>query len=181
VDEQRAFLFEIARRLDGAGIPYMLTGSLALAAYAIPRMTRDIDIVVEIRPTDADRLVALFEKDCHIELGAVRRAAAERDMFNVIHDTWITKADFIVRKDEPYRKTEFDRRRTIDVEGTGLWVVAPEDLILSKLCWSRASPSERQQDDVRHLLAVENLDWAYLDRWARDLGVGEALRRLRGA
>ena len=102
-------------------------------------------------------------------------------MFNVIHNAWITKADFIVRKDEPYRRTEFNRRRKIDVDGVALWIVAPEDLILSKLCWSRAAPSERQETDVQGLLAVAGLDRAYLDRWATELGVGEALRRLRGA
>jgi hypothetical protein len=180
VDEQRAFLAEIARRLEGAGIAYMVTGSVALAVYSIPRMTRDIDLVVEIRPPEVDTLVALFDKDCYIDGGAVRRAVAERGMFNVIHNAWITKADFIVRKDEPYRREEFDRRRRIDVEGTGIWVVAPEDLILSKLCWSRTSRSERQEADVRRLLETPDLDGQYLDRWASELGVGEALRRLRG-
>ena len=181
MDEQRAFLLEIARRLDRAGIPYMVTGSVALAAYAVPRMTRDIDIVVEIGPSDVERLVALFAEDCFIERDAVKRAAASRDMFNVIHNAWITKADFIVRKDEPYRRTEFGRRRRIDVDGVALWVVAPEDLILSKLWWSRGKASERQETDVRDLLAVAGLDRAYLDRWATELGLEEALRRLRGA
>jgi hypothetical protein len=181
VEEQRAFLFEIARRLEGAGIPYMVTGSVALAAYSVPRMTRDIDVVVEMGPDDAERLIALFAEDCYVDRDAVRRAAETRDMFNVIHKTWITKADFIVRKDEPYRKTEFGRRRRIDIEGTSLCVVAPEDLILSKLWWSRASRSERQEGDVRQLLAAGSLDWTYLERWAEDLGVGEALGRLRGA
>jgi len=34
-------------RLEREGIAYMLTGSLALSYYAEPRMTRDIDLVVE--------------------------------------------------------------------------------------------------------------------------------------
>lgn len=42
----------IAERLDGAGIPYMVTGSVALAVYATPRMTRDIDFVVQIDRSD---------------------------------------------------------------------------------------------------------------------------------
>ena len=66
MDEQRAFLLEIARRLERAGIPYMVTGSVALAAYSVPRMTRDIDVVVEIGPSDVERMVALFAEDCFI-------------------------------------------------------------------------------------------------------------------
>ena len=68
------------------------------------------------------------------------------------------------------------------MEGTTVCVVAPEDLILSKLWWSRRSPSEVQDRDVRLLLGtVEGLDWCYVDRWAEELGVAEALRRLREA
>jgi len=48
VDEQLRLLLEIAARLDSASIPYMVTGSMALAAYATPRMTRDIDLVVQL-------------------------------------------------------------------------------------------------------------------------------------
>ena len=40
----------VASRLNAAGIPYMVSGSMALNFYATPRMTRDIDIVVEIQP-----------------------------------------------------------------------------------------------------------------------------------
>ncbi len=180
MDEQRAFVLEIVRRLDGAGIPCMLTGSLALAAYAVPRMTRDIDLVVDVASESAERLAALFEGDCYVDREAVGRAISGRGMFNIIHNRWITKADFIVRKDDPYRKAEFARRRTFDLEGVPVPVVSPEDLILSKLLWSRTSASETQERDVRDLLAHgRDLHEAYLDHWAAALGVAEALRKLR--
>ena len=35
-------LQDVVARLEGAGIAYMLTGSIALSYYAQPRMTRDI-------------------------------------------------------------------------------------------------------------------------------------------
>jgi hypothetical protein len=45
------------------GIPYMLTGSMAMSYYAQPRMTRDIDIVVALAASDIDTVVRLFEPD----------------------------------------------------------------------------------------------------------------------
>ena len=39
----------VAERLESAGIAYMVTGSIAMNYYAVPRMTRDIDLVVELR------------------------------------------------------------------------------------------------------------------------------------
>jgi len=94
----------VAERLDGAHIPYMLTGSMALNYYAVPRMTRDIDLVVELGPGDADRLVQLFEQDFYVEPEAVRRAIAAQGIFNLIHDVHVIKVDCVVRKDTEYRR-----------------------------------------------------------------------------
>lgn len=180
VNEQLEFLKQIAGRLDSLGIPYMLTGSMAMAVYSVPRMTRDIDIVVEYGPDDAERIARLFDADCYVDAGSIRAAAVQRSTFNIIHNEWIIKADFIPRRDEPYRKLEFARRRVVEVEGAGIAVVAPEDLILSKLCWARDSESGLQQRDVRQMIqSVRDLDWPYLEQWSARLGVRDLLDRMR--
>jgi hypothetical protein len=182
MNEQLEFVKEIARRLDNAGIPYMLTGSLAMAVYAVPRMTRDIDIVVEVAPKDVKRFAQLFSEDCYVDEDTVRDAISSRTMFNVIHNRWIIKADFIVRKDDPYHDVEFTRRGHIDVEGVRVAIVAPEDLILSKLVWAKESQSELQQRDIVQLIqGVKDLDWPYLERWAVTLGVADDLKNVRSA
>jgi len=51
-------------------------------------------------------------------------------------------------------------------------MVAPEDLILSKLDWAKDSRSQVQLDDVRNLLrSVQGLDTDYLNRWVERLGL----------
>jgi hypothetical protein len=42
----------VSERLAAAEIPFMLTGSLALAYYATPRMTREVDLVVQLSQDD---------------------------------------------------------------------------------------------------------------------------------
>lgn len=113
MDELFEFLVLIAERLDQAQIPYMLSGSVALSMYAQPRMTRDIDFVVDIEQGQVDKFVDLFKEDCYIDRESVLEAVRTRGMFNIIHEVWVIKADFVVRKDRPFRKTEFDRRRTV--------------------------------------------------------------------
>ena len=54
-------------------------------------------------------------------------------MFNIINQHTVMKIDLIIRKNEEYRMMEFTRRKQILLHGKLLWVVAPEDLILSKL------------------------------------------------
>jgi hypothetical protein len=109
-------LRDVADRLNNAGVPYMLTGSLAMNYYAETRMTRDIDIVVDIEPSDTETFVGAFRKDFYVPPEAVAEAVRQRSMFNLIHNESLVKIDFVVRKDTTYRKTEFDRRRRVRLE-----------------------------------------------------------------
>jgi len=104
MDEQLEFVRQIATRLGSAGIDYMVTGSIAMAVYATPRMTRDVDVVLDCTTRDVDTLVDLFSHDCYVERSAVAEAIEMKSMFNIIHNEWIIKGDFIIRKDEPYRQ-----------------------------------------------------------------------------
>ena len=180
MDEQLEFFKQIASRLDSAGIPYMMTGSMAMAIYATPRMTRDIDLIVEIELIDVEKIVKLFADDCYVDKASVRQAVHDRGIFNIIHNDWLIKADFIVRKDEDYRLKEFSRRRIIDIEGSAIAIVAPEDLILSKLIWGKRSQSELQLRDVKQMIvAMSELDHAYLQKWATILGVDDLLKKAK--
>lgn len=156
----------------------MVSGSIAMNFYAQPRMTRDIDIVVELTPAAARRLPGLFSSDFYVDSDDVNDAVRDQGMFNIIHNTSIVKVDFIVRKEGPYRRMEFARRRTAAVEGAPISIVSPEDLLLSKLCWARDGDSGMQLQDARNIvLSRQDLDWAYLERWAGELGVKDLLRR----
>lgn len=174
--DELLILRQVASALDTAGIPYMVTGSIALSVYAEPRMTRDVDIVIELSASDVDRFVDLFEAEFHGDRDRIRDAVQRRTMFNLIHTKAIVKIDCVVRKDTPFRVEEFRRRRQVEVDGFPLTVVAPEDLVLSKLDWARESRSEVQRRDVRLLLGAQpDLDWVYLRRWAAALELTQML------
>lgn len=172
MSEELEVLKIVAERLARAGIEYMVTGSIAMNHYAVPRMTRDIDLVVDLSTADADRVCDLFEDDFYVDREAVRHAVETRAVFNMIHTALVVKVDVVVRKETEYRRTEFARRRPVAVEGEELYVVAPEDLILSKLEWARESRSAIQLADIRNLVeSVMDLDRKYLAEWTRRLGL----------
>src|SRR5690349_20156146 len=54
-------------------------------------------------------------------------------MFNIIDHESGYKADFVVLKDDPYRQEEFSRRVKVNYIGKDIYVVSPEDLLISKL------------------------------------------------
>lgn len=172
MSEELEVLKDVTRRLDDAKIAYMVTGSIATNFYTVPRMTRDIDIVVELAAGDLGRFIALFETDFYLDAETVRAAIESKGMFNLIQNHYIVKIDFIVRKNSPYRRREFSRRKKITVDDRSLHLAAPEDLILSKLEWAKDSRSEMQLSDVRNLLkSVQGLNRRYMARWAKELGV----------
>lgn len=176
--DQLSILKLVTGRLDAALIPYMITGSIAAGHYGHPRMTRDIDIVVQLEPADAPRLAAALGDEFAADPETIRAAISRQSLFNVIHREAVVKVDFVIRKNVAYRVEEFGRRRLVEIDGHPLWMVAPEDLILSKLVWARSSRSELQLRDVRSVLRFQRatLDRAYLDRWAISLSVDDLLR-----
>jgi hypothetical protein len=165
--------------LERAGIPYMVTGSLASSYHGEPRATRDVDIVID---PDADRLAQLVDSlvaaGFYADRDVALDALANRSQFNAIgHGA--SKVDFIVRRDRPFSIEEFSRRRRADLLGTPGFVATAEDLVIAKLEWAAASGSDRQLSDVAGIIAIaEGLDTAYIDRWASSLGVEAAWRTL---
>jgi len=161
-------LKDVTEKLSSINIPYMLTGSLAMMYYAQPRMTRDIDIVVELNKLQIESFVRIFGNGYYISPEAIKDSIETPFMFNLIHLGSSIKIDFVIRKSEEYRIVEFNRRRKVKFSGIELFIVSKEDLILSKLSWAKDSDSELQKRDIKNLL-TSAYDKEYLYEWAKKL------------
>jgi hypothetical protein len=176
----------VARRLDAAGIDYMITGSMASSLQGEPRATHDIDVVVAIRApaaAAAANLKAEFpEPDFYLDETAVRDAILDRGMFNLIDAREGDKVDFWLLTEDAFDRARFERRYVERFEDARLMVSRPEDTILMKLRWAAMlGGSEKQFIDALRVYEVQHgqLDETYLDRWAATLDVAGALGRLR--
>lgn len=177
IETELDVLRDVSRRLQSAGISFMLTGSVAMNFYAQPRMTRDIDVVVSLNETQTEEFFRLFERDYYFDRQNVAQAISLRRMFNLIHNDAVIKVDCVVLKTDAYRQEEFSRRRQVFLGDFETWIVSREDLILSKLFWARDSKSEMQLRDVRNLLSTD-CDMEYLRSRAKTLKVDELLEEL---
>jgi hypothetical protein len=177
--EELEVLRLVSERLESAGVPFMLTGSFAMAFYAKPRMTRDLDLVVEMVETDVDGIVNAMSPEFYIDADDVRSAILSQRLFNLMHNSTGVKVDLIVRKNTKYRQLEFARRRLVEMAGVKTWIVSREDLILSKLVWSQESASDLQRRDVKTLLDAA-VDQEYLKHWAEELNVLRSLEEIAG-
>jgi hypothetical protein len=168
----------VVERLERAGIPYMLVGSVAANYYSTPRMTRDIDVVVDLERKHAAAFTDLFMEDCYIDQRTVEAEINRRGMFNVIYNPYVLKIDFIVNKDTEFHSSALSRRREVSIDGRPVFLISPEDLVVSKLLWAKDSLSETQLGDVHNLLeCVKTLDEGYVTRWVAKLGLNDVYER----
>lgn len=182
-----AFLRQVIEILEEAGVPYMLTGSLATAYYAIPRATQDLDLVIATEEAGVEQLVQGLKKaEWYVDQYAVLEAHRTRGQFNAIDPSSGWKADFIIRKDRPYSQTEFKRRKRVSLLDLQVSIASLEDLLIAKLEWSRLGDSALQRRDVVQLLerTWDRLDRDYVERWVAELGLGSewesALKEAKG-
>jgi hypothetical protein len=167
----------VCRRLSDSKIEYMISGSVALSFYAEPRMTRDIDIVININAQDIDKMMRLFENDFYINQEMLENAVQNQTMFNIINLEALIKIDFIIRKNEIYRIEEFKNRKKIKLHDDEIYIVSKEDLIISKLYWAKDSYSEIQLRDIKKLIRTDfNLE--YVKKWSKHLELGNVLGKV---
>lgn len=158
----------------------MISGSVASVLHGEPRSTQDVDVVIAPTPAELRAFVELVRPDCYVNPESAEEALKERSMFNIVDLSSGWKADLILRKERAFSVVEFERRKRVNLMGSHMSVVSPEDSILSKLEWAKETGSERQLRDAHGIVRVQgaSLDLEYLRRWARELGVDEPLRKL---
>ena len=177
---QEDFLEKIIEKLNEQNIPYMLSGSISSSLHGQPRATNDADIIIAPAEKQLIAFVKSLGGDYYVNPDAARDALKNNSVFNVIdiQNSW--KADFIIRKNRPFSRGEFQRRLKANIMGLDVWVVSPEDVILSKLEWAKNSESGQQFRDALGVATVQydRLDRDYLYKWAQELKVESSLEGL---
>lgn len=174
-----------ARILGELEIPYVVTGGAAVVFWGTPRFTADIDIVVELQessiPQLAKRLREAFGRTAYIDEEMMQEELQRGGEFNVIHPDSGLKIDFFIRPlEDAFEKEKFFRAVTKEVAGEPVRLIAPEDLILTKLRWGKESMSEKQFADAQSVVATQDkkLDQEYLEKWAQRLDVTDLLAQV---
>ncbi len=168
---------QVIASLESAQIEYMLVGSIAAMMYGEPRLTRDMDLVIEIAPNAKDTISVLFPAPEYYAPPpeVVRQEVLNRGQFNILHIPSGLKVDLMIRKNSSHAQTEFARRQrlalTSDFE---VCVAMPEDVILKKLEFFRQGLSQKHLMDIKGILLATAVDHDYIERWVAVLGLNES-------
>ena len=158
-----------------------ITGGVAAATYGEPRTTRDLDIVIALLPEKLDSLVQYLETKKFYVPGVEDVRSGRLKSLRITHQETIARADLMLAGNSNFEQEKFKRRQAIAIPDRGtLYLVSPEDIILSKLFWRNQTQSEKQWRDVLGILKVQNqnLDFNYLNQQARLLGLTQTLAQV---
>jgi hypothetical protein len=160
----------------------MLTGSFASSMQGEPRLSHDIDLVVDIPAKTVPELVRSFPSpEFYLDEQSVRDAVSARTMFSLLQVSEGDKVDFWLLTVDPFDIVRFARRRPEVALGLTLFVSSPEDTILMKLRWAKLSGgSEKHLYDALRVYEVQSgtLDMNYLAKWLETLALQDEWKQL---
>ena len=144
-------LKKLTAKFDQVGVDYALCGGLALAIYARPRATLDIDVLIEFEALSKAENAAT-------DLGFTLRAAPKEFKSGKVKIYRLTKIDehtgetlgldlLIVT---PAIRSVWESRHTVEWDEGPLKVVSPEGLIFLK----SLRRSGQDEDDIEYLRSI---------------------------
>jgi hypothetical protein len=156
--ELKAFLTSVIEVLERLEIPYMVVGGFAAIFYGEPRLTLDVDIVVDMKPEHIGPLVAAFPfPDYYVSEEGIRDSLQRRYPFNVIQPATGAKADLVPLPRDPFTRSAFQHRQRLEYDEAGhsAAFITPEDIIMAKLIAHRETGSDKHLRDARGVLVMQ--------------------------
>lgn len=170
--------------LNDTGVPYMVTGSVASTIYGEPRLTQDIDVVLQLPPAAIGRLIAAFPADrYYVPPAEALQRESERPAdghFNLLHlDTGLRADCYLVGSNELIR-WGLEHRRGELIAGQTVWIAPPEYVIAFKLDYLRNGGGAHHLDDVARMVRVSGhvIDRQVLADWVTRLDLGPQWRQV---
>lgn len=174
MDSQSDLLRYVIDAFERVGARYAIAGSVGAMAYGEPRSTRDIDLVVDLRPAHVARLKEAFPApEFYFDSTLARTVAREGGSFNIIHPASGFKLDLYIPTDEIEERQVENARRLPALPDRSAPFSPPEELILKKLHFCSMGGSDKHLRDIAAMLQIspDEIDREYVTREAEALGL----------
>jgi hypothetical protein len=168
-----ASLTALQKALEKAQVDYVVIGAHAVNAWIEPRFTGDFDITVQADHAALERLEQALEEQGYARAGAEGdELASGPDFVRFVSRNQGIDLEVQVAKTK-FQSSAIER----GARPGELRVATPEDLIIMKLIAYR--PKDRA--DLAGLVKLDDVDWGYVDRWAKEWDVSDRLAEARAA
>jgi len=158
-------IIELQEQLLKEGITSIVIGGVAVAAWGEPRVTRDVDLKIQLTRQDADRLLKLLYTNFTMLLPDPNEALRKQGMI-FIQDSYGTRLDLLLA-DTPYDVCALQRGEQFEIQpGMVIQICSPEDLIIYKLISTRLRDYEDAESVIRR--QGKTLDDEYILQWLKE-------------
>lgn len=142
-------LIDLAAALDGLRIPWYVFGAQAALVWGRPRLTTDVDATVKLGSIRTDEVVgALATRGFSLGIEADQDFIRRTRVLPLRHDRSGLSLDLVLAG--PGLEDLFlERAVAVEISGTPIPFISPEDLVVTKVLAGRAKDIE----DVRGVLA----------------------------
>lgn len=174
-------LVKLIDTLNALAVPYMLVGSLASNVYGIPRSTQDADFVIQ------SGVISLPELTGYLGPAVKLDPQPSFDpvtctLRHVLHlQESAFKIEVFILGEDAHDQERFRRRRQVQLLNRPAYILAVEDVIITKLRWAAHLNRAKDIEDVRNVVNVQadRIDWNYVLPWCEQHGTRELLDKIR--
>jgi hypothetical protein len=168
------------KAFDQLSIPYMVVGSYSSNVYGRPRSTQDADFVLQLGGNPMPSLARALGSEFRIDPQMSFESVTGTMRYIALHTLSAFKVEMFLLTADPHDALRFQRRQLVDFEGTRVWLPTPEDVVITKLRWSKGGNRSKDVEDVKQVLTVQSkqLDLPYIRHWCDQHGTRDLFERL---
>lgn len=174
------YVGRVVAALEKLSIPYMVVGAFSSNLYGLPRSTRDADFVVQLGSHSIAVLAAEIGPDFQLDRHMSFETITSTTRYKVVHRNAAFVVELFLLSDDPHDQARFARRTSGNIGGRQTTVLTAEDVVVTKLRWSRHGGRAKDLEDASNVIAVQGtrLNIAYIRRWTDLHGTTDLLERL---
>ena len=165
--ESNRIVATVIDALDQLAIPYMLAGSYSSNYFGVARSTGDADFVIQLSNQSISRLLPLLGSGFTLDPQMSFETVTGTYRYIITHAKSTFKVELFLLSGDAHDLSRFARRRPAPFLDRTTYLPSPEDVVITKLRWSKGGSRTKDADDVRGVLAVQHghLDLDYVRHW----------------
>jgi len=175
-----AFIGIVIDALQQLNIPYMLVGSFSTNFYGTPRSTKDADFVVQLDASALRSLELSLGSDFEFDRQMTFETVTSTMRYRVRHKATAFMIELFELSSDAHDQSRFGRRVEVPFAGRKAFLPTPEDVIVTKLRWSRHGQRAKDLEAAENVLLAQRgtLDLAYIRSWCDQHGTRDLFEDL---
>jgi hypothetical protein len=173
----------VIRALESHEVPYMAVGSFSSNVYGKPRSTKAADFVIQLGDKNIALIAQTLGPEFQLEPQMSFETITSTTRYRIVHPRSRFLVELFLLSSDPHDQERFGRRVFGDLGGFSGSVASAEDVVITKLRWSRHEGRSKDLEDVQYVLKYQagRLDLPHIRRWCDQHGTRDLFERLQAA